>query len=181
MSETTKDLIDNTKAAKMLIYHYQQRKQDVEEFYHKVKYDPVLGIFLKGEAKLPYNIKYHNDDKAFIELAVAGYKPVDVKADLKGNTLSIYTAYDGTLGDKESQSYVEYDYNTFLDDTNVASGVNKELYIYKGLTSKPFHIRFNIPENHTLFYAENKNGILTLGFTVNHEPVNSLHIPIEIS
>jgi HSP20 family molecular chaperone IbpA len=173
---------NENKEVQLALFHYQQRRQEVSTFYHKLRTNPLLGIHVRGEVKLPYNIKYHNDDCAFIEIAVAGYGPDDIKAEIKGTILSVYTSNNhfGTSL-KEDNTFLEYDRNyNFLDGSeNITKGLDRDLYVLKGITSKPFNLNFHIPADHEYRFASKRDGILTFGFNVNLQSLTARPITID--
>jgi len=158
--------------------HYKQRHQEVGNYFNKIKKYPLEAIHLRGEAMLPFNIRYHNDDNACIEIAVTGYNSSDIKADLQGGYLNVYTTYNH-FGLKEETEFVERDHNWSLyRPEDFSNGVNRELFVHKGITAKPFNLKFFIPVDHTWCYASNKDGMLIFGFSTNQVtvPIQSITI-----
>ena len=123
------------------------RSSDLPQI-HKfgIGFDNMLNdIFRMSEQQVnvnypPYNIVKQTDDKFYIEVATAGFKPSEISAELENNTLTIH-------GKKEF-------------DENSLEGQPE--YLHRGISGKEFDRVFTLAEHVEVIDAVNSHGILTV-------------------
>ena len=157
-------------ALRMAEYYQSEhfrREQFIDRFYGDMKNKRTLHITLhnKSGANLPYNIYYKNEQEAFIEIALAGYKMNDLRIDVKSDFLSIYTTYNSSgLNQPEQKEFLHYNANGFGGDRLTH---DQSFYIYRGITQRAFSMDFFIPTNHVEASPMMDNGILRIRFNLN--------------
>ena len=88
----------------------------------------------------PYNIKKVGKDKYQLDMALAGFSKVDVKVEVKENTLTV----SASSSDKEDDSYV-----------------------HKGIAKRAFKRHWTLVEHLEVQDAKLKDGVLTVDMKLN--------------
>lgn len=110
----------------------------------------AAGITTKSTNFPPYNIVKIGDDKAVIELAVAGFSISEIEIEQEKDVIKI-------TGKKEK------------------SETDKE-YLHKGIAERGFNISFKIAENTSVGGAKLENGILTIDLDIKKPEKKTIKI-----
>lgn len=149
---------------------YFRKENDIADFYDRIKDKRELSITLykRSGAQLPYNIRYDNDQKAIIEVAVAGYLMKDIRVQTSADFISVYTAYASSSVNQsnEVKEFLHYNRAGF---NRTSEAHEQEFYVYKGITDKEFMMDFFIPRNHVEPHFLWDDGILRITFNLNEK------------
>lgn len=115
----------------------------------------AAGLSVKTPNFPPYNIIKVGDDKAIIELAVAGFSISEIEIEQEKDVIKI-------TGKKE-KSEIDPD----------------KTYIHKGIAERGFNTSFKIAENTTVGKAILENGILSIELNIEKPEKKTIKIDVK--
>ncbi|AXH72862.1 MAG: hypothetical protein [Caudoviricetes sp.] len=115
----------------------------------------AAGLQTKAPNFPPYNIVKLDENRAAIELAVAGFSISDIDIEQEKDVINI-------TGKKEK-----------------SDGIPDKTYIHKGIAERNFNTSFKIAENVTVGSASLENGILSIELNIEKPEKKTIKIDVK--